>query len=517
MSSEVATQATTGQAAPLGGARLSALEASGLSVAGLAPTMAMALGTSFAASEAGDAVPLSYLFAMFGSLALAYVIVRFARRRPGSGLAFTYVDDAFGKTPGFTAGAIYALSWLFAIAVTLAISAVAISTIVSEYHGSISWFPLFILEIIIAFALNYLGVKPSVRAQVIAEVGSMLAVTAIFAAALVGPHMPALSWQPFNPSNSLKGWGGIGFGMIYGFSGFAGFEGAAALGFETKDPRRQIPRAILAALIGSAVFYLFITYSLAIGYGRHGAVSWSNAAAPLAVILTRTMGPNWASAVEAMVALSGFSAGLGLVTLSTRLLYGMARRGLMPKVFMAEHHRFKTPYGGIIAVSLIAAALGTGVGLTAGTNLLIGFVSGFNTLILIAVYAVIAVGAFVIFGTGGGIVHRWHAYVLPVVAFALLVFALYASIIPVPAFPYNLAVYLVIGVAILALILGMRLRGHRDLQVEGMFDVDSFDSADGNVRGSTGLTPEVAGVSSSGDYEWGTPPLQAERPAGEDR
>jgi len=72
-------------------------------MAGLAPTMAMALGTSFAATEAGDAVPLCYVFAMIGSFALAYVIVRFARRRPGSGVAFTYVDQAFGKTAGFVA------------------------------------------------------------------------------------------------------------------------------------------------------------------------------------------------------------------------------------------------------------------------------------------------------------------------------------------------------------------------------------------------------------------------------
>ncbi|MHB1852287.1 MAG: hypothetical protein ACYCU6_08925, partial [Acidimicrobiales bacterium] len=73
--SEVSTSAVQAEGgAPLGGGRLSAFEASGVSVAGLAPTMAMALGTAFAASEAGDAVPLSYFFALIGSLALAYVI-----------------------------------------------------------------------------------------------------------------------------------------------------------------------------------------------------------------------------------------------------------------------------------------------------------------------------------------------------------------------------------------------------------------------------------------------------------
>lgn len=450
---------------PLGGGRLTAFEASGVSVAGLAPTMAMALGTSFAASEAGVSVPLCYLLAMIGSLALAYVIVRFARKRPGSGLAFTYVDHAFGKTPGFTAGAIYALAWLFAIAVTLAISAVAISSIVAEYHGSISWYPIFLAEIVIALVVNYLGVKPSVRLQVVAEIGSMIAVTAIFAAALASPHIGGLSLQPFNPSNSLKGWGGIGFGMIYGFSGFAGFEGAAALGFETRNPRKGIPRAVLWSLIGAGIFYLFITYALAIGYGTKGATAWAGSPAPLAAILTKFMGPNWASAVEAMVAVSGFSSGLGLVTLSTRVLHGMSLRGMAPALLRREHPRFRSPTVGVVFVCAVAAILGTVLGLVEGSTTLIGFMAGFNTLVLIAVYAAIAAAAFYVFGVRGSARERWHGVLLPVVAFGLLGYAFYASVIPVPAFPYNLNPYLVLGVAVVLVVVGAKVKARPDFDL----------------------------------------------------
>lgn len=503
MASTSPVTAAGGPGAPLGGGRLSAFEASGVSVAGLAPTMAMALGTSFAASEAGDAVPLSYLLAAVGSLALAYVIVRFARRRPGSGVAFSYVDDAFGKTPGFTAGAIYSLSWLFGIAVTLAISAVAISSIVAEYHGSVSWLPIFLVEMLIAFGLNFLGVKPSVRLQVVAEIGSMLAVTAIFAAVLASPHAPGLSFRPFTPSVSVKGWGGIGFGMIYGFSGFAGFEGAAALGFETRNPRTGIPRAILWSLIGSAVFYLFITYSLAIGFGTKGVSTWASAATPLAVVLTRFIGPNWASAVEAMVALSGFSAGLGLVTLSTRVMHGMSLRGLLPRALRWEHPRFHTPAYGVALVCIVAAALGVALGVAEGTNTLIGFTSAFNTLILIAVYAVIAVGAVVVFGVRARTGAAWHAFVLPVLAFVLLGYAFYASVIPVPAFPYNLAPYLVLGVALIALVIGTRLRARPGVDLGELLAEDLPVAAGGSGPGlgadGLGRAAPRAGSPAGGD------------------
>ena len=40
--------------------------------------------------------------------------------------------------------------------------------------------------------------------------------------------------------------------MIYGFAGFAGFEAAAALGRDSRDPARVIPRAIVFSLIGAA-------------------------------------------------------------------------------------------------------------------------------------------------------------------------------------------------------------------------------------------------------------------------
>src|ERR1700690_1049009 len=107
---------------------LTTVEASGLSLAGLAPTMAMALGTAFAASEAGAAVPLSYLLAMVGSFSLAYVVVRFARQYDrASGVAFTYVRGSLGKLAGFITGWVYVAAWLSSTAVVLAIGGVSAS------------------------------------------------------------------------------------------------------------------------------------------------------------------------------------------------------------------------------------------------------------------------------------------------------------------------------------------------------------------------------------------------------
>jgi hypothetical protein len=225
--------------------RLSSVEASGLSLAGLAPTMAMALGTAFAASEAGPAVPFSYLLAMIGSFSLAYVIVRYARRYDvASGVAFTYAGKSLGRLAGFLAGWVYVTAWLSGTAVVLAIASVSTQALLARHGANISWFWIFVILLLVVTAVNYLGVKPSVRVLVALELLSMLTLAGVMIHVLAVGGAGGLSWKPFDPSLSPKGLSGIGYGMIYGFAGFAGFEAAAALGRDSSDPGRVILRAL---------------------------------------------------------------------------------------------------------------------------------------------------------------------------------------------------------------------------------------------------------------------------------
>lgn len=62
----------------------------------------------------------------------------------------------------------------------------------------------------------------------------------------------------FTIKASSGGLDGIGYGMIFGFTSFIGFEAAAVLGEETREPRRAIPKAILGAVIFAGVFYILL-------------------------------------------------------------------------------------------------------------------------------------------------------------------------------------------------------------------------------------------------------------------
>ena len=437
------------------------LEVAALSVAGLAPTMAMALGTSFAAIQAGAAVPLAYLLGMFGSLALAYVIVVFTRRVAASGVAFTWIGAVFGKEVGFVAGWLYAGGWMFATAVVLALSAVNLNAFVGEVSSAnINWFIFFIILLVVAAGLSMYGVKLSLRVQLGLEGISMLALFLVMLVVVIKGGASGNSLEPFNPARSPNGWSGIGFGLIYGFSAFAGFEAGAALGLESRDPKRTIPRAIILSLLVSAGFYIFVTYALSIGYGVDHASVWAADGTPLDTITKKYTNGGFASVIDLMVAVSAFSAGMGVLALSTRVFFGMGKHGLAPEWVTRTHPTAKTPYIAILVASIVALVVAAVVGFTAGVSDLIGVTAGANTLAFILIYAAICVAAIWAFGRKTSVPTDVLIKVgVPIVAIVLLGFSMYSSVYPVPPFPFNLAAPLVVAWGIIGVVILFVQRG----------------------------------------------------------
>jgi amino acid transporter len=435
---------------------LTTVEASGLSLAGLAPTMAMALGTAFAASEAGGAAPLSYLLGFVGSLALGFVIVKFARRYVAAGIGFTYVREGFGVRAGFTAGWVYACAWMFGVAVNCAIATNSLVALFALHHQNVSWLIFFIPMIVLCAVINYVGIKPSVRAQVTLELGSMAALTVVMTYVLAKGGAHGLSLSPFSEHYSIKGWGGIGYGMIFGFSGFAGFEAAAALGRETRNPRRAIPRAVMYSLIGAGLFYVYITYALSIGYGVKSGATWAVDPTPLNTIANKYAGSTWAQTIDALVAISGFSGALGIVMLSSRIFYDMGRGGIGVPWLVKLHERFNSPTRLVLIICSVALVTGVVVGEATTPATIVGFIGSSTTLGLILVYFAIALAGLRNFNTresraGQNALVQASSIVLPIVAMGLLGFAFYSSVVPGPAFPYNLAPYMVVLFALIGL------------------------------------------------------------------
>lgn len=307
-----------------------------------------------AAGEAGAAVWLSFLVAgaLSGLTALSYA--ELASMFPRAGAAFEYTSRAFPPVVAFLAG------WSMAVALVIAVAAVALGF--GQYFGEFvdvdARLPAAAL-VLASIASTAAGVKESVRLGValsVVEVGGL-----VFIAVVGAPSIGDVGL--------LEGAtvGGVLSGAALVFFAYIGFEEVTTLAEETRDPSKTIPRALLLALGISTVVYTLTAIAAVSVIGPAELVA---AERPLAEV-ARTVfsdGAGAALAVVAMVATA--STALLALNSTSRILFGMARAGAIPRSAAAVSARTGVPIRAIVVsgvVGLVFVASGD-LGLVAGAT-----------------------------------------------------------------------------------------------------------------------------------------------------
>lgn len=136
------------------------------------------------------------------------------------------------------------------------------------------------------------------------------------------------------------------------FFAFIGFDEVITLAEETRDPTRTVPRALLLALGLSTVLYVAVAVA---AVGVLGAETLAASSRPLADVMAHVLGDRGAAVVAAIALLTTTNTTLLTLTAASRVMYGMARAGSMPRALAAVHHGRGTPVRAIVAVGLVAA------------------------------------------------------------------------------------------------------------------------------------------------------------------
>lgn len=144
-----------------------------------------------------------------------------------------------------------------------------------------------------------------------------------------------------------------GSGLI--FFSYVGMDAVATAGDETKDPKKTMPRALIAALlIVTSVYVLVAVAAIA-------AQPWQEfdgQTAGLSAILEKIVGAQWPGTIVAAGAvISIFSVTLVSIYGQTRILFTMSRDGMMPKLFQEVNPRTLTPVKGTFVVTVVIAIL----------------------------------------------------------------------------------------------------------------------------------------------------------------
>jgi APA family basic amino acid/polyamine antiporter len=213
--------------------------------------------------------------------------------------------------------------------------------------------PAFIIALVIT-AVLVIGIKESARFNtgiVVIKVSVVLFVIAL-GSRYINSGNWGTDWHSFAP----HGFAGIGAGAAYIFFAYIGFDAVSTTAQEAKNPQRDLPIGMIAALAICTVLYIAVAGVLT------GMVHWQqiNIEAPVArAFLDR--GLPVASHIITLGALAGLTSVMLVMLLGqTRVLYSMANDGLLPKKFFAAvHPKFRTPWKNTILVGLLAAIVGS--------------------------------------------------------------------------------------------------------------------------------------------------------------
>ncbi len=430
--------------------------------------LSLAIGVAFAASatagDAGAAAPLTYLVAAVAALCLASVIVRFARRFATVGGVYTYVAKGLGPEAGFLSGWVYGAGFAVGISFVLAISSTFLSTVFKAHTSlKIGWFAFFLILVAAMLVLALLEIRISTRTQLVLAAVGVASIALLSVIILAKGGDAGISLQPFNPSR-LPSSSGFFLGLVLAFTGFIGFEAAAVLGEETTEPRRAIPGAILGAVIFAALFYVFVTWTMSLGFGVAHSQAWAINPAALDTLATRYAGTWLSIIVDISVAASGFVAALGGVHLTSRTLLAMGRDGGLPSAFAWTHPRFKSPWTGVITSVAITLLLGAWLGNHYGPFTFFAFIATTASLGILLVYMLVAAGGAVLFwrerGSSSGRYNPLLDIVVPAVAIVICGYTIYKSIEPVPPHPIDEAPYIAGAWILVGIVVLLWLRSH---------------------------------------------------------
>lgn len=426
-------------------------ETFGLSLALLALVMASSLATSGAAGFAGPTVPLVYLTAGAGSLCLASVIIRFTRRMASAGGLYTFTSRGLDKNAGFIGGWLYAWGFAAGISFVLIISSFFLSTVLTV-HTSIDlrWFQCFwiLLALLTVFAL--LGIKLSTRVQFVFAAAGVLLLLILACVILGKGGASGVTLQPFNFHRAGTAHDFF-YAMVFAFTGFIGFEAAAALGEESEEPRRMIPKAILSAVLVALVFYVFLTWAMSVGFGVGNAGSWASNPGALDYLSTRYVGSWFATLVDVAVVVDAFVAAMAGTALVSRTAFAMGREGGLPKVFAWTHPRFKTPWISILASLALTVILVSWLarGEWNSPFTFFAFMATTATFGILATYILVALGGMSYFWRTRATAEISYNVVLDIVLPALAIvvcgLTIYWSIIPRPPAPISYSIWVALG------------------------------------------------------------------------
>lgn len=322
----------------------------------------VATGISIGVSGSGGILvtfALNGLIAIFSAMSYAEL----ASALPGAGGAYTYVREAFGGIIGFVSGW---MNW-FALSVAGSLYAITFSTYTLHLLRGFDAFSfinsnIFIYEkllaIIIALVfiyINYRGVSEAGGSASLIALGQTVTLGIIGVIGIVVALKQPERLTNFSPFLA-HGWGKVLVTMGFTYVGFEGYEVIGHAGEETINPKENIPKAILYAVIIVVTTYMLVAFAAVIGVKPEGMAVWE--------WFSLRGATGFADAIKSLFPFGGILVTLAAIFSSTsalnatifsaaRVSFAMGRDGSLPKWISLISEKRRIPHVALFFSSII--------------------------------------------------------------------------------------------------------------------------------------------------------------------
>jgi amino acid transporter len=455
------------------------------SVTFMAPGGAVATSLAVGAVYAGGALPLSVLLTLVAAVLVALSMAQLARHLPSAGSIYTYPSQGIHPTIGFLVGWGYAMiTGLVGPIVNLLIG-YFVGTILNEEFGwdfRATWIGFMLLAMVLTALIGYRGVRLSTWFGVVLGAFEMLVFIALSIWLIVHAAPGGNTWNVFTLKYAtIKGYHGLSgvvAGGVFVMLAFVGFEAAGPLAEEAREPRRNVPRAVVLSCVLVGVFYLFTTYAAAafVGSAHFAAYGGLGGGSPWIVFARKMWGLGWVVVFIAIIN-SFFANGNSALVASTRTWYAMGRIRVFPSAFERTHKRYASPVVGILVQSLATVVIALPLALNYGPTEAFSLLATILSAVMICIYIVVNISSFGYYWRRQRSEFNWFMhFVIPLVSSLILIPVLFSAlglktslfkfVSPLP-YPINRAgIVVVIWFAIGIIYLAYLWVAHRDRVTE---------------------------------------------------
>ena len=202
-------------------------------------------------------LPGAYVVTLAAMLFTAYSYGRMVQAHPSAGSAYSYTQKAFGSSTGFMVGWALLLDYVFLPMLNYLVIGLYLN---AEFPGVPNW--VWIVGAIVAVTgLNVIGIEVVTRMNLLLVVFQLVFIVVFLVAAfrsIAEQGTPSLTAPFFGGDADLS--------LLFGGAAilclsFLGFDAISTLSEETPDPRRTIPRAIIATTLLGGVMFIVISYA----------------------------------------------------------------------------------------------------------------------------------------------------------------------------------------------------------------------------------------------------------------